>query len=105
MKLAVVGATGLVGSEILEVLAEHNFPFDELLLVASERSAGKKITFKDKEYTVIGLAQAVEEKPDIAIFSAGGDTSKEWAPKFAEMGTIVVDNSSADGSDQKTGGS
>jgi len=95
MKLAVVGATGLVGSEILEVLAEHNFPFDELLLVASERSAGKKITFKDKEYTVIGLAQAVSEKPDIAIFSAGGDTSKEWAPKFAEAGTIVVDNSSA----------
>ncbi|WP_186753729.1 aspartate-semialdehyde dehydrogenase [Echinicola salinicaeni] len=95
MKLAVVGATGLVGSEILEVLGEHNFPFDELLLVASERSAGKKITFKDKEYTVIGLAQAVEEKPDVAIFSAGGDTSKEWAPKFAEAGTIVVDNSSA----------
>ncbi|MDN3668726.1 aspartate-semialdehyde dehydrogenase [Echinicola jeungdonensis] len=95
MKLAVVGATGLVGSEILEVLAEHNFPFDELLLVASERSAGKKLTFKGKEYTIIGLAQAVEEKPDIAIFSAGGDTSKEWAPKFAEMGTIVVDNSSA----------
>ncbi|WP_200974686.1 aspartate-semialdehyde dehydrogenase [Echinicola sp. 20G] len=95
MKLAVVGATGLVGSEILEVLAEHNFPFDELLLVASERSAGKKITFKDKEYTVIGLAQAVAEKPDVAIFSAGGDTSKEWAPKFAEAGTIVVDNSSA----------
>ncbi|WP_215224237.1 aspartate-semialdehyde dehydrogenase [Echinicola shivajiensis] len=95
MKLAVVGATGLVGSEILEVLAEHNFPFDELLLVASERSAGKKMTFKDKEYTVIGLTQAVAEKPDIAIFSAGGDTSKEWAPKFAEAGTIVVDNSSA----------
>ncbi|AWW30410.1 aspartate-semialdehyde dehydrogenase [Echinicola strongylocentroti] len=95
MKLAVVGATGLVGTEILEVLAEHNFPFDELLLVASERSAGKKITFKDKEYTVIGLAQAVSEKPDIAIFSAGGDTSKEWAPQFAEAGTIVVDNSSA----------
>ncbi|MBD8488412.1 aspartate-semialdehyde dehydrogenase [Echinicola sp. CAU 1574] len=95
MKLAVVGATGLVGSEILEVLAEHNFPFDELLLVASERSAGKKITFKDKEYTVIGLAQAVAEKPDVAIFSAGGETSKEWAPKFAEAGTIVVDNSSA----------
>lgn len=95
MKLAVVGATGLVGSEILEVLDEHNFPYDELLLVASERSAGKKITFQDKEFTVIGLKQAVEEKPDIAIFSAGGDTSKEWAPKFAEAGTIVVDNSSA----------
>ncbi len=95
MKLAVVGATGLVGSEILEVLDEHNFQFDELLLVASERSAGKEIKFKDKTYTVIGLAQAVSEKPDIAIFSAGGSTSLEWAPKFAEAGTIVVDNSSA----------
>lgn len=95
MKLAVVGATGLVGSEILEVLDEHNFPFDELLLVASERSAGKKIAYKDKEYTVIGLKQAVAEKPDIAIFSAGGDTSKEWAPLFAEAGAIVIDNSSA----------
>jgi aspartate-semialdehyde dehydrogenase len=95
MKLAVVGATGLVGSEILEVLDEHNFPFDELLLVASERSAGKKITYKGKEYTVIGLSQAVAEKPDIAIFSAGGGTSLEWAPKFAEVGTIVIDNSSA----------
>jgi aspartate-semialdehyde dehydrogenase len=95
MKLAVVGATGLVGSEILEVLDEHNFEFDELLLVASERSAGKEIKFKDKTYTVIGLAQAVSEKPDIAIFSAGGGTSLEWAPKFAEVGTIVVDNSSA----------
>lgn len=95
MKLAVVGATGLVGSEILEVLDEHNFPFDELLLVASERSAGKKMSFKGKEYTVMGLKQAVSEKPDIAIFSAGGSTSLEWAPKFAEVGTIVIDNSSA----------
>lgn len=95
MKLAVVGATGLVGSEILEVLDEHNFPFDELLLVASERSAGKKMTFKGKEYTVMGLKQAVSEKPDIAIFSAGGSTSLEWAPQFAEVGTIVIDNSSA----------
>ena len=95
MKLAVVGATGLVGSEILEVLAEHDFQFDELLLVASERSAGKKMTFKSKEYTIIGLKQAVSEKPDIAIFSAGGDTSKEWAPQFAAAGTIVIDNSSA----------
>ncbi|PSL01931.1 aspartate-semialdehyde dehydrogenase [Cecembia rubra] len=95
MKLAVVGATGLVGSEILEVLDEHNFPFDELLLVASERSAGKKMTFKGKEYTVIGLKQAVSEKPDIAIFSAGGSTSLEWAPQFAEVGTVVIDNSSA----------
>ena len=95
MKLAVVGATGLVGSEILEVLDEHNFQFDELLLVASERSAGKKIAYKGKEFTVIGLSQAVSEKPDIAIFSAGGGTSLEWAPKFAEVGTIVIDNSSA----------
>ena len=95
MKLAVVGATGLVGSEILEVLEEHNFPFDELLLVASERSAGKKIAFKGKEYTVMGLKQAVAEKPDVAIFSAGGGTSLEWAPQFAEVGTIVIDNSSA----------
>jgi len=95
MKLAVVGATGLVGSEILEVLEEHNFPFDELLLVASERSAGKKIAYKGKEYTVIGLKQAVAEKPDVAIFSAGGGTSLEWAPQFAEVGTIVIDNSSA----------
>lgn len=95
MKLAVVGATGLVGSEILEVLEEHNFPFDELLLVASERSAGKKIAYKGKEYTVIGLKQAVAEKPDVAIFSAGGGISLEWAPQFAEAGTIVIDNSSA----------
>lgn len=95
MKLAVVGATGLVGSEILEVLEEHNFPFDELLLVASERSAGKKMTFKGKEYTIMGLKQAVSEKPDVAIFSAGGSTSLEWAPQFAAVGTVVVDNSSA----------
>ncbi|MFC4870324.1 aspartate-semialdehyde dehydrogenase [Negadavirga shengliensis] len=95
MKLAVVGATGLVGSEILEVLDEHNFDYDELLLVASERSVGKKIKYKGKEFTVIGLSQAVSEKPDIAIFSAGGSTSLEWAPKFAEAGTIVIDNSSA----------
>ncbi|WP_296705700.1 aspartate-semialdehyde dehydrogenase [Algoriphagus sp.] len=95
MKLAVVGATGLVGSEILEVLDEHNFPFDELLLVASERSVGKQIEYKDKQYTVIGLAEAVSLKPEIAIFSAGGGTSLEWAPKFAEVGTVVVDNSSA----------
>ncbi|EIM73008.1 aspartate-semialdehyde dehydrogenase [Nitritalea halalkaliphila LW7] len=95
MKLAVVGATGLVGSEILEVLDEHNFAFDELLLVASERSVGKEITYKGKPYQVIGLKQAVSEKPDIAIFSAGGSTSLEWAPQFAAAGTIVIDNSSA----------
>lgn len=95
MKLAVVGATGLVGSEVLEVLAEHNFPFDELLLVASERSAGKQIEYKNKKYTIIGLQEAVSLKPEIAIFSAGGSTSLEWAPKFAEVGTLVIDNSSA----------
>ncbi|MEL6536298.1 MAG: aspartate-semialdehyde dehydrogenase [Bacteroidota bacterium] len=95
MKLAVVGATGLVGGEILEVLAERQFPFDELLLVASERSAGTKMTYQNKEYTVISMADAVAAKPDVAIFSAGGGTSKEWAPKFAEVGTRVIDNSSA----------
>lgn len=95
MKIAVVGATGLVGGEILEVLNERNFEFEELLLVASERSVGKKMSFKGKEYEVIGLADAVAAKADIAIFSAGGSTSIEWAPKFAAAGTIVVDNSSA----------
>ncbi|WP_289028890.1 aspartate-semialdehyde dehydrogenase [uncultured Algoriphagus sp.] len=95
MKLAVVGATGLVGSEILEVLDEHNFPYDELLLVASERSVGKQIEYKGKTHKVIGLADAVTAKPEIAIFSAGGSTSLEWAPKFADAGTTVVDNSSA----------
>jgi aspartate-semialdehyde dehydrogenase len=95
MKVAVVGATGMVGEVMLKVLEERNFPVTELLLVASERSVGKKITYKNKEYTVIGLAEAVAAKPQIAIFSAGGDTSLEWAPKFAEAGTTVVDNSSA----------
>ncbi len=95
MKLAVVGATGLVGGEILEVLDERNFQYDELFLVASERSVGKQIEYKGKKHTVIGLADAVAKKPDIAIFSAGGGTSLEWAPKFAEVGTIVIDNSSA----------
>ncbi|MEL0651722.1 aspartate-semialdehyde dehydrogenase [Algibacter sp. TI.3.09] len=95
MKIAVVGATGMVGEVMLKVLEERNFPVTELLLVASERSVGKKLTFKNKEYTVIGLADAVAAKPHIAIFSAGGDTSVEWAPKFAAAGTTVVDNSSA----------
>ncbi len=95
MKLAVVGATGLVGSEILEVLEERNFRYDELLLVASERSLGKKIEYCGTSYSVIGLTEAVAKKPDVAIFSAGGSTSLEWAPKFAEVGTIVIDNSSA----------
>ncbi len=95
MKIAVVGATGLVGHEMLEVIEERNFQFDELLLVASERSVGKEMTFKGKTYKVIGLQDAVNQKPDIALFSAGGGTSLEWAPKFAEAGTVVIDNSSA----------
>ncbi len=95
MKIAVVGATGMVGNVMLEVLAERNFPLTELLVVASDKSIGKKVTYKNKEYGVIGLEQAVNEKPDIAIFSAGGETSKKWAPKFAAVGTTVIDNSSA----------
>lgn len=95
MKIAVVGATGLVGQEILKVIEERDFPFDELLLVASPRSVGKEISFKGKSYTVIGMEEAVAAKADVAIFSAGGAASLEWAPRFAEMGTIVVDNSSA----------
>ena len=95
MKLAVVGATGLVGGEILKVLEQRNLPFEELLLVASPRSMGQKKQFKSKEHTIIGMEEAVSLKPDLAIFSAGGSTSKEWAPRFAEVGTIVVDNSSA----------
>ncbi|KOY84804.1 aspartate-semialdehyde dehydrogenase [bacterium 336/3] len=95
MKIAVVGATGLVGTEILKVLEERNFPFTELYLVASENSKGKKIFFKSKEYTVIGMEEAIALKPDFAIFSAGGSTSLAFAPKFAEVGTTVIDNSSA----------
>lgn len=95
MKIAVVGATGLVGSEILKVLQERKFKYDELYLVASERSAGKKIDYNGKSYTVISMEDAIAKKPDIAIFSAGGGTSLEWAPRFAEAGAIVVDNSSA----------
>jgi aspartate-semialdehyde dehydrogenase len=95
VKLAIVGSTGLVGSEILKVLDERNFKYDELMLVASPRSVGKQISYKGKDYTVIGMDDAVAAKPDIAIFSAGGGTSLEWAPKFAEVGTIVIDNSSA----------
>ena len=95
MRLAVVGATGLVGGEILKILAERNFPLDELLLVASSRSVGNEMKFKDKTYRVISMEDAIAAKPDIAIFSAGGATSLEYAPKFAEVGTTVVDNSSA----------
>ena len=95
MKVAVVGATGMVGNVMLQVLEERNFPITELIPVASEKSIGQTIVFKGKEYKVIGLAQAVSLKPDIALFSAGGSVSTEWAPKFAQVGTIVVDNSSA----------
>jgi len=95
MKVAIVGATGLVGNVMLKVLEERNFPVDELLLVASERSVGKQLEFEGKQYTVIGLQDAVNAKPDIALFSAGGTTSELWAPKFAEVGCTVVDNSSA----------
>ena len=95
MKIAVVGATGLVGTKMLEVLAERNFPVSELIPVASERSVGKQLDFKAKKYTVHSMEQAIAAKPQIALFSAGGDTSKEWAPKFAEAGITVIDNSSA----------
>jgi len=95
MRVAVVGATGMVGQVMLKVLAERNFPINELILVASERSVGKEIQYKNKSYTIIGLEDAVLAKPDIALFSAGGNTSLEWAPKFAEVGTTVIDNSSA----------
>src|SRR5687768_12521665 len=95
MKLAVVGATGLVGQEILTVLEERSFPFEELYLVASSKSVGQKMKFKGKEYTVRGIEEVCKLAPDVAIFSAGGSTSLEWAPKFAEAGTIVIDNSSA----------
>jgi aspartate-semialdehyde dehydrogenase len=95
MKIAVVGATGLVGGEILKVLAERNFPVTELIPVASERSVGKQVAFKNKNYSVVGFETAIEMKPDVAIFSAGGKTSLELAPKFAEAGITVIDNSSA----------
>jgi len=95
MKVAVVGATGMVGGVMMEVLKERNFPISDFIPVASERSVGKKLMFKEQEYTIVGLQDAVNLKPDIAIFSAGGATSLEWAPKFAEVGTTVIDNSSA----------
>lgn len=95
MKVAVVGATGLVGTVMLNILEERNFPISELIPVASERSIGKEITFKNKVYKIVGLADAIAMQPNIALFSAGGSTSLEWAPKFAEAGITVVDNSSA----------
>ena len=95
MKVAVVGATGMVGNIMLKVLEERNFPVTELIPVASERSVGKKINYRGKDFTVVGLQTAVDLKADIALFSAGGETSLEWAPKFAAAGTTVIDNSSA----------
>ncbi|MGE0567360.1 MAG: aspartate-semialdehyde dehydrogenase [Bacteroidia bacterium] len=95
MKIAVVGATGLVGTKMLQVLAERNFPVTELIPVASEKSVGKEIEFKGKKYKVHSMTDAIAAKPAIALFSAGGNTSAEWAPKFAEAGTVVIDNSSA----------
>lgn len=95
MKVAVVGATGMVGEVMLEVLKEFNFPLTEMIPVASEKSVGKEVVYDGKSYKVVSLATAVSMKPEVAIFSAGGDTSLEWAPKFAEVGTTVIDNSSA----------
>jgi aspartate-semialdehyde dehydrogenase len=95
MKIAVVGATGMVGEVMLKILEERQFPVKELIPVASEKSVGKQVLFKGKSYTVVNLSEAVSLKPDIALFSAGGNTSLEWAPKFAAIGTTVIDNSSA----------
>lgn len=95
MKVAVVGATGMVGEVMLQVLKEFDFPLTELIPVASEKSVGKQVEYKGKSYSVVGLQTAVDMKPNVAIFSAGGETSLAWAPKFAEVGTTVIDNSSA----------
>ena len=95
MKVAVVGATGLVGTKMLQILAERNFPVDEIIPVASERSVGKDVEFKGKKYKVVSMQDAIAAKPSVALFSAGGSTSLEWAPKFAEAGITVIDNSSA----------
>ena len=95
MKVAVIGATGLVGTKMLQVLAERNFPLTELIPVASERSVGKEITYNGKQYKIVSMQDAIAAKPALALFSAGGDTSLEWAPQFAAAGIIVVDNSSA----------
>jgi aspartate-semialdehyde dehydrogenase len=95
MKIAVVGATGLVGTKMIQVLEERNFPITELIPVASERSVGKEISYKGKKFKVVSMQTAIDMKPSIALFSAGGSTSLEWAPKFAEAGITVIDNSSA----------
>ncbi len=95
MKVAVVGVTGVVGTVMLDLLDKRKFPITQIIPVASEKSVGKKIGFKGKDYSIVSLTDALTVKPDIALFSAGGTTSKEWAPKFADIGTRVVDNSSA----------
>lgn len=95
MKIAIVGVTGMVGQVMIKVLEERNFPVTEFIPIASESSVGKKISFQGKEYPIVSVQTAIEMKPTIAIFSAGGNASLEWAPKFAEIGTIVIDNSSA----------
>src|SRR5436190_8414692 len=95
MKVAVVGATGLVGTKMLEVLAERNFPVTELIPVATEKSVGKEVEYKGKKYKVVSALDAIKLRPEVALFSAGGSTSMELAPKFAEAGCIVIDNSSA----------
>ena len=95
MKVAVVGATGMVGTVMLELLAKRHFPVSELIPVASEKSVGKTVVFNGQNHPIVSMTKAISSKPDIALFSAGGDTSKEWAPKFAEVGTTVIDNSSA----------
>ena len=95
MKLAIVGVTGLVGSVMMDVLNERNFKIDEFIPVASARSAGKKIAFRGREHTIVTNEEAIAMNPDIAIFSAGGETSLNWAPKYEQVGTTVIDNSSA----------
>lgn len=95
MKVAVVGATGLVGTKMIQVLEERNFPVTELIPVASERSIGKEVSYKGKKFKVVGMQTAIDMKPNVALFSAGGSTSLEWAPKFAAAGITVIDNSSA----------
>ncbi len=95
MKVAVVGATGLVGTKMIQVLEERNFPVTELIPVASEKSIGKEVAYKGQKYKVVGMQTAIDMKPEVALFSAGGSTSLEWAPKFAEAGITVIDNSSA----------
>src|SRR5215467_13346579 len=95
MKVAVVGATGLVGSTMLKVLEERKFPVTELIPIASERSVGKEVVFNEELYKVVGLLEGLYMKPDIALFSAGASVSREWAPKFAKQGTFVIDNSSS----------